>query len=142
MKHRCEATSLSESDAQFLRALEACELPNAQFRHRDHLRAAWLYLSCYGQQRALVKMDQTIRRFAAHHGQHRKFHATLTTLWVRLVAAHTATDRWLEFDDFIAANGELLDKHLPLRFYTPQRLFSDLARAAWIEPDVRRIPTT
>jgi hypothetical protein len=132
--------AMNESDARFLRDLEAGLIANAEFGHRDHLRAAWAYLQQEGFPNAIAVMERTIRRFAAHHGHERKFHVTLTVAWVNLVAAHAACHRDTAFEDFIAANGELLDKNLTLRFYSRERLFSDAARTRWIEPDVRSLP--
>ncbi len=32
------------TDAEFVAAFESCALPAQAFRHRDHVRLAWLYL--------------------------------------------------------------------------------------------------
>ncbi|HME82301.1 MAG TPA: hypothetical protein VKF82_09520 [Candidatus Eremiobacteraceae bacterium] len=85
-------------------------------------------------------MIETIRRFAAHHGHAPKFHFTLTALWVRLVAAHVADHPDAAFDELIDLDNRLLDKDLPLRFYSRAQLFSEHARASWVEPDVRPLP--
>jgi len=85
-------------------------------------------------------MQRAIMRFAAHHGHAGKYHATLTTAWVRFVAFHAANHPSDLFDDFLAQNSELLDKTLPLRFYSRERLFSEVARASWMEPDLRAFP--
>ena len=133
---------MSESDARFLSALEACQIPNADFRHRDHLRAAWLYVTCAGSSRAVKLMERTIRRFAAYHGHVDKFHATLTAAWVKLVAAHVEFHACPTFDAFIDHNSKLLDKDLPLQFYSRTALFSDRARVRWVDPDLQNLPTT
>lgn len=129
-----------DGDATFLQALESCALPNGQFRHRDHLRAAWLYVNRDGVPQAIEAMDKTIRHFAAHHGQHDKYHKTLTAAWVQLVAFHAACHPATTFDEFAAANPQLLDTQLPMRFYTKERLFSREARRQWVEPDRRAFP--
>jgi hypothetical protein len=36
--------------------------------------------------------------------------------------------------------GKWGDKNLPLRHYSPHRLFSAEARRAWIEPDLAPLP--
>src|SRR5215217_4529512 len=77
-------------DAEFVRAVESGELPNARFGHRDHLRLAWLYLADSGpgrQAEARARMAATLRRFAARHGAAQRYHETLTVLWMRLVDA-------------------------------------------------------
>jgi hypothetical protein len=128
------------TDLKFLRALENGEIPNHSFRHRDHLRAAWLYVHLRGAIEAERAMLETIRRFATLTGHAAKFHVTLTVVWVRLVAAHVAHHRDKAFDDLIELDGRLLDKDLPLRFYSPDVLFSTRARTQWVEPDVRALP--
>jgi|SRR5271165_1520179 len=128
------------ADHAFLRALETGTIANHAFHHRDHLRAAFLYVRARGPKGAEQAMLDTIRHFAAHHGHAPKFHFTLTALWVRLVAAHAAEHPDAAFDELIALDGRLLDKDLPLRFYSRTQLFSERARASWIEPDVRPLP--
>lgn len=110
------------------------------FGHRDHLNLAWGLIREHGCEPAIPLMAQAIRDRAAAHGQTGKFHATLTTVWVRLVAAHVAFHHSDEFDEFIARNAALLDKDLPLRFYSLERLFSASAREAWVEPDREPLP--
>jgi hypothetical protein len=34
----------------------------------------------------------------------------------------------------------LADKDLPLQYYSRERLFSEAARASWLEPDLRPLP--
>jgi hypothetical protein len=131
---------MNQSDTAFLNALEAGKIANTNFGHRDHLRAAWLYIARDGTADAIRAMERTIRQFAAHHGEHNKFHVTLTIVWVKLVAAHVACHPQPSFDQFLAMNGELLDKNLPLRFYSRERLFSDGARSKWLGPDLRCLP--
>jgi hypothetical protein len=131
---------MNRSDTAFLNALESGQIANANFGHRDHLRAAWIYVVRDGTTEAIRAMERTIRRFAAHHGQSNKFHMTLTVVWVTLVAVHAACHRQSSFDRFLAINGELLDKDLPLRFYSRERLFGDGARSEWLAPDLRRLP--
>lgn len=133
---------MNEADAAFLRALETCQIQNSQFGHRDHLRAAWIYVMRYGAAQAAPITQRAIMRFAAHHGHTGKYHATLTAAWVCFVAIHAAYHPSDLFDDFLAQNSELLDKNLPLRFYSRERLFSDVARARWMEPDLRPFPVS
>ena len=129
-----------DSDALFLSALERCSIPNHLFRHRDHVRVAWLYITRDGPEQATSAMQRAIQRFARHQGHQHKFNVTLTVLWVRLVAAHAAHHRCLTFDEFAETNAALLDKDLVLQFYTRERLFSEAARQRWLDPDLRSLP--
>ena len=69
-----------------------------------------------------------------------KYHATITSGWVHCVAVHR--ERWPahSFDEFIERNPGLLDPKLLEHFYSPRRLFSDEARAAVVDPDLRALP--
>jgi hypothetical protein len=128
------------SDDAFMRPLERCTIPNEGFHHRDHIRAAWWCVKRYPLHEAAATMDALIKRFAAHHGHGDKYHRTLTLLWVRLVAAHAAACPERTFDGFARKNQALLDKHLPLHFYRREALFSPLARAQWVDADLRPLP--
>jgi len=132
---------VDHSDNGFLRALETGAIPNHAFHHRDHLRAAWLYVRQRGATDAERAMLDTIRRFASLHGHASKFHFTLTAVWVKLVAAHATHHVEATFDELLKLDGRLLDKDLPLRFYSAGVLFSENARARWVEPDVRALPS-
>jgi hypothetical protein len=124
-----------------VRELAALTLPNERFRHREHLRFAHHRLLRDGWPFALDAVAEQIARFAHHHGQAERFHVTLTQCWVRLVAGALAGEpRDCSFEQLVSHHPELLDKALPLRYYSRERLFSTAARAGWLEPDVRELP--
>ena len=54
------------TDEEFLQRFEAAEL--ADFRHADHVRAAWAYVDRDGPDRALTSMLEGIQRFANAKG--------------------------------------------------------------------------
>jgi hypothetical protein len=126
-------------DQAFARAFENGDVTPAQFDHRAHVRVAWVYLHESATPReALERMRDGIRRFAAAAGASQKYHETITVLWMRLLEAARARGASGELADVLVAHPELADKDLPLQYYSRERLFSDEARAAWIEPD--RLP--
>jgi hypothetical protein len=133
---------MGPTDSAFLDALEKAGIPNDAFRHRDHLRAAWLCIRQQGAAGAEEAMLSIIRRFATAHGHAGKFHYTLTVAWVRLVAAHVVQHNDVTFEELIALDGRLLDKDLPLRFYSRDLLFSARAREQWVNPDREALPGT
>jgi hypothetical protein len=126
---------------ELVRGLESLTLPNERFRHRDHLRFTHYRLMHDGYPFALDTVSAQIARFARHHGGAQKFHLTLTHCWVHLVAGALAeASRHDSFEATIARNPELLDKSLPLRYYSRVRLFSDRARNRWLGPDLHELP--
>lgn len=132
--------TVGPQDKAFLQSLETGALANHALHHRDHLKAAFLYVRSRGAAQAEQAMLHTIRRFAKAHGHAPKFHFTLTAVWVKLVAAHARQHRDVSFDELVDLDDRLLDKDLPLRFYSRAVLFSEQARSQWVDPDVRALP--
>lgn len=121
------------NDHEFALAFERCEISNADFHHRDHVRLAWFYLRRYGAE-ADARIAAAIRNFAAHHGKLDKYHQTMTIAWMRLVEAAAAIDR---FEDAVAAFPRLLDKNYLREFYSDELLGTENARNNFVEPDKR-----
>ena len=127
------------TDAQLTRALERGEIANENFHHSSHLHVAWVYLAeSSSAQQAANKMRETLRRFAAAAGKSDKYHETITLFWVHLLARARAVSRGGQrLEDIVYANPQLLEKNFPLAYYSAERLFSDEARASWVEPDLK-----
>lgn len=129
------------SDEAFVAAFKDCTLPKALFRHRQHLRLAWLYLQESPYDAAAARMEQSIRRFAGYHGVSDKYHHTLTLVWMRLVAHARRLDRGTDgFDAFLDRHPHLLDQAAPRRYFSEARLESAAARAEWVDPDLCSLP--
>lgn len=141
-------------DDEFLRAFFGLTLPNSEFRHRDHLRLAWLAVRRHGGDAAEDVVATGISRFAQqsvgpihtaatarNHSHGPLYHETMTRFWVRLVA-HAVSDRpeIVNFDEFLAAYPLLLDKNTPLRHWSRETMFGAEARAAWRAPDLVALP--
>jgi hypothetical protein len=133
-------TVITAADEQFLAAFESGKIANQDFHHRDHLRLAWIQIRRLGQERASDTVAGTIRRFAAHHGHADRYHETMTRFWVRVVGIGITRHPALAFDDLVAAEPHLLDKNLPYRHWSRERMGSDDAKRQWMEPDIRLMP--
>jgi len=128
------------TDEAFARAFEAGTVTPGEFDHLAHVRVAWVYLhEAESSDDALSRMRDGIRRFAAAAGVPGKYHETITVLWMRVLAAARAAGASGELADVLRTHPALGDKDLPLRYYSRERLFSDEARAAWVEPDLEKI---
>jgi hypothetical protein len=112
----------------------------AGFGHREHIELAWSYLGRDDIDAAHRKVTAAIRHVAGLHGAPDKYHETITRAWVHLVALHRAHGEHNSFDEFIAANARLLDRHLLDRHYSRELLMSEEARARWADPDLRALP--
>jgi len=135
-------TGVTAADEQFLAAFEAGKIANQDFHHRDHLRLAWIQIRRLGPDRAADTVAGAIRQFAAHHGHAGRYHETMTRFWVRVVGMGITSHPTVSFDDLLAAEPHLLDKNLPFRHWSRERMGSDEARRQWIEPDVRLMPAS
>ena len=131
---------LTDSDQEFVEAFETCRLPNEQFHHRDHLRLALIYLARHGRAEAAVRLGQAIRTYAAHHGKADKYHETVTQAWVQLLGSARGRAPGASFEELLAANPELLDKHLIERYYSPALLHSEAAHLLFVLPDREPLP--
>jgi hypothetical protein len=93
----------------------------SDFNHAAHLRLA---LDCLTRapsfDAAAAEVAAILRGMAEAAGHPEKYHQTLTLFWMRMVA-------------------RLLDKNLPLAYYSPERLSSDAARTSWLDPDLQAI---
>jgi hypothetical protein len=135
-------TGVTAADEHFLAAFEARKIANQDFHHRDHLRLAWIQIRRLGLDRAAQAVAGAIRNFAAHHGHADRYHETMTLFWVRVVGMGITRHPTLSFDDLLAAEPHLLDKNLPYRHWSRDRMGSDEARRQWIEPDLRLMPAS
>ena len=126
------------TDIELTRALERGEIANENFRHASHLHVAWVYLSeSISPSEASGKMRETLRQLAAAAGKLEKYHETLTLFWVRVLALVRAVAANKSLEEIVHANPQLLEKNFPLAYYSAERLFSDKARASWVEPDLK-----
>jgi len=126
------------TDIEFTRALERGEIANEDFHHASHLHVAWVYLAEYPSvQQAANKMRDTLRRFAAAAGRPQKYHETITLFWVHVLSFAYATSRRRRLEEIVHANPQLLEKGLPLTYYSAERLSSDEARTLWVKPDLK-----
>jgi hypothetical protein len=123
------------TDQEFLRALELCELPENEFGHAAHIRAAYLYLQGAGFAGALERIRSAIRNYARHLGKADRYHETITVAYVSLIQQHICErgdgGGWAVF---VRDNPELLQPGLLLQFYPKAQLDSELARKVFLLP--------
>ena len=77
------------SDNDFLKAFENCTLPFPEWKHRAHLKIAYLYLRQYPFPQALNRVRGNIKRYNAAtntpESLERGYHETMTVAWLWLV---------------------------------------------------------
>jgi hypothetical protein len=135
--------SVSESDLRFWAKFENCELDGAGFRHREHLRIAYVYLAQHPFAEASAKLERGLRKLLAHLGAPAsKYHATLTAAWL-LAVRHFMEEcgATADFQQFLDAGGaRLLDKTMMASHYSPELLASPEARRVFVPPDRQKFP--
>lgn len=133
---------LSKSDVEFRAAFEAGAFAPADFSHRAHIRLAYVFLATSDVNLALERMRAALVGFLCSHGLPvEKYHATLTRAWILAVDHFMHRSREASSaDDFIARNPMLLDTKIMLTHYSADLLFSDRARADFVEPNLDPIP--
>src|SRR6266702_7808798 len=97
-------------DSEFLGLFHDDDLPRQEFRHKGHLRLAWLVLSRHRKDESEQIVAREIPRFAVAYGASNRYHDTLTRFWVRLVghAIENAPEA-RSIDDLLARFPFLLD---------------------------------
>jgi hypothetical protein len=128
------------TDDEFLAAFETCTLPPADWTHAAHVRLAWLRLTRAPFPAALDQVRAGIRRYNASVGS-AGYHETITVAFVRLIHVGLSDGRE-SFAAFCRRRPDLLDRTLAALFdyYSRGTLFSDAARADFVEPDVMPLP--
>ena len=134
------AALLTPDDLTLRERFETLTLPNDGFRHREHVRLTWIYLTLDPPEIVAARLCQSLFELATSHGVAQRFHTTLTIAWVRMIEFERRSHPDMQFDALVAACPSLLDKDAPLAYYSRELLFSDHARHAFVEPDLRALP--
>jgi hypothetical protein len=125
-------------DRAFVEAFESCTLPPGLFRHRDHVRLAFLYLKQLPVLEALSRFSRGLQRYATSLGKADLYHQTIT--WVFLLLIHERMARGEEaasFETFAMGNADLLawSPSVLSAYYREETLASPLARRTFLLPD-------
>jgi hypothetical protein len=136
-----------KTDADVLRLVKSFEdasVSRDEWKHTEHLIVAFYYLSRHDIETATAKMRSGIFRlltegFGVDLSKEMPYHETLTIFWMRTMAGFIATSNGAALPDKIRELVEKFDKDYPLRFYSREYLFSDVARAAFVEPDLEAV---
>lgn len=126
-----------------VRDFRFCTLPREQWTHRAHLTVALWHQLRYPWPEAVKRMRDGIKRYNRAHAiiqtKESGYHETITLFWMCMVREYLSG---LPFRCTLAAlaNGlseRYMDKNLPLKYYSRDRLMSWEARENWLEPDLK-----
>ena len=120
-----------------LEAFVDTTLPSDEFHHQQHVEVAWLFVRQYGMPAALAEFTAAIKRFADAKGAPGLYHETITWAFLLLIAERQAKCGAGRWEDFAAANPDLLvwKPSILERYYSRDALKSDLARRVFVFPD-------
>lgn len=127
---------MSKNYAELARAFEDCDIDASAFGHIDHIGVAYEMLRSSDFISASVNYSRCINIIATRAGASRKFNTTITLAFLSLIAERMGATSHDTFDEFIGQNQDLLSANVLAKWYSPERLQSDLARAVFLMPDV------
>ena len=133
-----EMSDREMSDRDLLEQFETVTLPIECFRHTEHVRVAFLYLSTFPILEALQRFCAALQRFAAAHGKSKLYHETITWAYIFLIQERMArAGRKQTWEEFAQNNVDLLTwkDGVLTRFYREGTLRSDLAKEIFLFPD-------
>lgn len=126
---------MSKNYTELARAFESYDIDASTFGHIDHVGVAYEMLRSYDFLNASARYAECINTIATRAGASRKFNTTITLAFLSLIAERMEATCHDTFDDFIAQNQELLSGDLLAKWYSPERLGSNLARTVFLMPD-------
>jgi len=114
---------------------ESGQVDPGRFDHEAHVYVAWLYVTTFDPAAAILRFNNALRRLTADLGVPEKYHATITWLFLLLVAERSREDeRW---ERFKARNEDLFgdSKAILRRYYSESLLSSKRAKSRFLLPD-------
>ena len=127
--------------AEVICTFEDATIPRDVWKHAEHLTVALHYLTVHDIETATAKMRDGIFNlltsgFGVDLSKEMPYHETLTIFWMRTVADFNASKNGASFLEKANELVAVYDKDYPLKFYTRDYLFSDEARAGFVEGDL------
>jgi hypothetical protein len=124
-----------------VRSFEDCTITREAWRHAEHLTVALYYVREHGLGEATEKMRSGLfnllrNGFNVDLTKEMPYHETLTIFWMQTVADFNASKGEASLLEKANNLVEVFDKDYPLRFYSREFLFSDEARARFVDADI------
>lgn len=132
-----------EEIAEVVRSFEDATISRDKWKHAEHLTVALHYLNLHDIVTATAKMRDGIFRllkaFEIDLSKEMPYHETLTVFWMRTVADFNASKNGTSLVEKANELVATYDKEYPLRFYSREYLFSDEARARFVDGDIENV---
>jgi len=133
--------STEEEIEEVVRTFEDASIARDRWKHAEHLTVALHYLTFHDMVTATAKMRDGIFKlltegFEVDLSKEMPYHETLTVFWMRTVDNFRRTKNGASMLEKANELVNKYDKDHPLKFYTREFLFSDEARAKFVEGDL------
>lgn len=124
-----------------VRSFETATISHDDWKHAEHLVVALYYLSHHDRETATNKMRAGILNllefgFKIDLKKEMPYHETITRFWMDTVADFNASKNGTSLLDKANEVAYKWDKDHPLKFYSRELLFSNEARARFVEGDL------
>jgi hypothetical protein len=128
-------------DDVFIQEFETLTLKPEYFDHKGHIRLAWLYLQQYDLEIAEQKICFGIKRYAESLGATDKFHFTVTSGLVRIMAKRIEQQTSSNWQSFITHNTDLIEDSAAVlhQHFSATLLQTEMARTRILAPDLLAI---
>jgi hypothetical protein len=126
-----EESAVDETLVRFIRG----EVDPRVFPHREHVRMGFEMLRRHDFTATALHYSDALRKMTAKIGKPEVFHQTTTIAFLALIAERMQRDGAVEFEEFAAANRDLMAKTVLAGWYSPERLASEAARKTFLLPD-------
>jgi hypothetical protein len=126
-------------------SFEDASIARGVWKHAEHLVVALYYVnSCGDIEVATNKMREGLFNlltdgFKVDLSKEMPYHETLTVFWMKTVDEFSRSRNGMPLHEKANNLIEAFDKDYPLNFYTREYLFSDEARARFVEPDLSSV---
>jgi len=128
------AKAAARNDQALMNAFLRGKIEGRDFHHADHVRVGFELLCRHNFPDALATYSAALKGIATRAGNSGAYHETITVAFLSLIAEHQAAGQDADFESFIADNPELMDQSILKRWYSPERLLSDIARKTFVMP--------
>ena len=126
--------------AEVVRTFEDATISRDAWKHAEHLTVALHYVSHHDIDTATERMRSGLFKLLGAFGvdlsKEMPYHETMTVFWMRTVADFNASKNGSSRLDKVNELVATYDKDYPLRFYSREYLFSDEARARFVDGDL------
>ena len=126
-----------------VRSFEDATIPHDDWKHAEHLVVALYYLTLHDVETAYGKMRSGILNllengFKVDLKKEMPYHETITLFWMRTVDEFNSSKNGASLLEKANEVAYKWDKDYPLTFYSRELLFSDQARAEFVEADIQQ----